>query len=109
QVERERGGAGEAAQTAVEIAHRGAEKQASDEAQHRVAEIAVQLRHGAGTDPAPEAVSNDEEIALPQLVDESLQLREVVAIVGVSHDHVTAARRGDACRERSAVASPRHL
>ena len=50
----------EAAQAAMEIAEIDPEEQPAEIAQHRIAEIAVQRRHGAGLDAAPEAIAHDQ-------------------------------------------------
>src|SRR5260221_897893 len=99
----------EAAQPAVEVAHRRAEEKAPDETQHRIAEVAMQRRHRAPEDAALEAIAHHERIALPQLVDEAIERREIVAVIGIAHDHETAACCGDACGERCAIAALRHF
>ena len=94
----------EPAQTAVEIAARAAEEHAADRAQHRVAEISVQWRHRPRRDAAEKPVAHDELIAGTQLLDETFQTAEIVAVVGIAHDHVAAARGTDAAEEGTAVA-----
>ena len=64
--------------------------------QDRIADPAVLPGHRAGHDPAPEAVAHHQVVALAQLLDERLDRREVVAVVGVAHDDVSAAGGGDA-------------
>ena len=65
----------------MEIAARAAEEQAADRAEHRVAEIAVQRRHGARRDAAEEPVAHDELVAGPQLLDEPVETAEIIAVV----------------------------
>ena len=60
----------EAAQAAMEIPARAVEEQAADRAQHRIAQIAMQRRHGARLDAAQEPIAHDELIAVAQLLDE---------------------------------------
>ncbi len=103
------GQAVETPQAAVEVAHRHAEEEPADEAQHRVAQVAVQGRHGPGGDAAAEAVAHDELGPLAQGRQEGLQGAEVVAVVGVAHDHVAPARCGDACDQGCAIAARAHL
>ena len=105
QVELEDAVAAEGAQAAVEVAHRDAEEDAADGGEHRVAEIFVQRRHGAGLDAAGEAVAHDQVVALVELGQEAGQMFEVVAGVGVGHHHVLAAGRLDAGDQRRAVAA----
>ena len=105
QIERQDGAAVEAAQAAVEIAARAAEEDAADRRQHGVAEVAVQLRHGAGHDAALEAVAHDQLVSRAKLRDEIVKPAEIVAVVGIAHDDVTAARGMDAAAQRAAVAA----
>ena len=95
----------EAAQPAVEVAHRRAEEEPTERAQHRVAEQAVQPRHRARRDAAGEAIADDEIVARAQPFDECVQVREVVAAVGVAHDHIATARGRDPTAQRAAVAA----
>ena len=103
QVERHHAVPAEAAQAAVEVADLAAEEQPADEAEHRVAEVLVQRRHGARRDPAPEPVAHHQVRALAQFVNERHQVGEIVAVVGVAHDDVLAAGRDDAAHQRVAV------
>jgi len=95
----------EGAQPAVEIAHRKAEEQASQEAEHRVAQILVEERHGTRRDAAGEAVADDDVGAAAQLVYKETEVGEIVAVVGVAHHHIAAAGRFDAAEQRSPVAA----
>ena len=93
----------ESAQAAVEVADRRPEEEPADRGEHRVAEVLVQRRHRAGLDPAAEPVAHDQVVAGAQPLDELVEVGEVVAVVGVAHDHVGAARRRDAAEERGPV------
>ena len=81
-----------------------AEEQPAEKAQHRIAEIAVQRRHGAGLDAAREAIAHDQFGAVAQPRHEGVERGEIIAVVGVAHDDVAAAGRGDAAEQRRAVA-----
>ena len=87
-------------------------EQPADAAEHRIAEITVQERHGAGRDAALEAVAHDQIAAVAQFRHEGLQAGKIVAVVGVAHDDETAPRRRDAGRGVPPVAAfarpPRH-
>ena len=48
-------------------------------------------------------------VAGAQRGDEGIEMGEVVAVVGVAHDDVAAARRLDAGRERRAIAARGHV
>ena len=105
QVQRKNGVAAQATQAAVEIADAGAEEHPPDQAEHGIAEIAVQERHGARRDAAGEAVAHHEVGAVAQPRQKQLEAGEVVAVVGVAHDDVAAARRRDPGPQRRPVAA----
>src|SRR6266480_1045975 len=107
QVERPDGVAVKAAQAAMEVADRRAEQQAPYEAEHRVAEIAMQQRHGALADAALEPVAHDQGVAFAQPCNKALQPTEVIAVVRVAHDDITAARGGDASGKRRPITALR--
>src|SRR5215831_4525735 len=67
----------EAAQPAVEVAHSRAKEESPDEAQHRVAEVAMQWRHRARTYPAFEPVPHDQGVPRAQALDECIQSRKI--------------------------------
>ena len=92
----------------MEVADAGTEEQAADQAEHGIAEVAVQKRHGAGRDAAGEAVAHDEVAAVPQLRHERVEAGEIVAVVGVADDDETAPCRRDAGPQRRAIAALRH-
>ena len=94
---------GEGADAAVEVADGRAEEPAAEEAEHGVAEIPVQRWHRAGAYASAEAIAHDEFGAVAELGEEARSVREVVAVVGVGHQNVLAARSEDAGVERSAV------
>ena len=70
----------------------------------RVADVAVQPRHGAGLD-AVHAVAHDEVGAVLELLEEARDLAEVVGQVGVGHHDVAAAGGGEAGHVGVAVAA----
>ena len=55
----------------MEVADGGAEEKPSDEGEDRVAEIAVQRRHGLLRDAAGEAVAHHEVVAVAELGEKS--------------------------------------
>ncbi len=109
QVEREHRFAIEPTQSAMEVTHRTAEEQPADEAQHRVAQIAMQLGHRARADAASEPVAHCQGSAIAQGCDEAAQVREIVAVVRIAHDHEAPASGRDACAQGRAVALDRHV
>jgi hypothetical protein len=108
EVEGEHGVAAKPAQAAMEVADAGTEEHAADQAEHGVAEVAMQERHGAGRDAAGEAIAHDEVAAAPQLRQERIEAGEIIAVVGVADDDEPPACRRDAGAERGAIAALRH-
>src|SRR5271170_5736737 len=84
------------AQPAMKVSDSRGEEQTSGETQQRIAKIAMQKWHGARTDAAAIAVADDHRVAGAQARYERVELREIVAVVGVGHDHESSAGRGDA-------------
>ena len=93
----------EPAQPAVEVADRDSEEQPADAAQHRIAQVAMQRRHGAGRDAALETIAHHQLVAAPKRLDEGVERAEIVAVVGVAHDHEAAAGGRDAAHQRASV------
>ena len=91
---------------AVRVADAGAEQEVEDAGQDRVADVAVQPRHGAGMDVV-HPVAHHELGAGLELLDEARDLVEVVGEVGVGHHDVAAAGGGEAGEVRAAVAASR--
>ena len=92
----------------MEIPAGAVEQQAAERAEHRVAEIAVQRRHRSAMDHPGEAVAHDKLGAVAKAVEEQVQLAEIIAVVAVAHDDITAPRRTDAGAQGAAVAFLRH-
>src|SRR5579863_558164 len=93
----------EAAQAAMKIADRGAKEQAAKLRQHRVAQVAVQERHGAGLDSPPKAISHHEIGAIAQFGHELFDSSKIVAAVGITHNDMATASRADAAQKRTAI------
>jgi hypothetical protein len=80
----------DAPQAAVKITDWCTEEQPTDEGQERIANIAVKWWHRAGLNTAPEAVTNHEICPTTQSFYERVQRREVVTLISVPHDDVSA-------------------
>ena len=93
----------------MHVADRRVKEDAADPRQDRVADPAVRPRHRARGDAAKESVPDDEVVAAPQPIDERTDGAEVVAGVGVAHDHEVPIGGFDPTDQRVAVATPRHL
>jgi len=76
---------------------------AAEEAEHRVAEIAMQRRHRPRGDATGKAVTHDQLPALPQAGQKFVQRTEIVAAVAVAHDDETSARSRNATDQGRAV------
>ena len=96
--------AAEGAHAAVGVAHAGLEEEVQRAGEDRVADVAVQPRHGAGLD-AVHAVAHHEVGAVLELLEEARDLAEVVGQVGVGHDDVAALGGGEAGHVGVAVAA----
>ncbi len=96
------------AKAAVKISYRAMEKEASDPGQGGIPEILVQRRHGILLNAAAKPVPHYDVGARPQLLQESRDMGEVVAFVGVSHDNVFAGSGGDAAHQGAAISLALH-
>src|SRR5919106_6152982 len=94
-----------AAKSTMKITTGTSKKKSPHSAKHGIAEIPVQKRHGTGLDPALETVSHNQVVPLTQLCHKARNVKEVVAIVGISHDHVPATSRSNATDQRIPVPS----
>src|SRR5580693_5885391 len=71
------------------------EEESANEAQYRISQVPVQSRHRARCDPALKPVAHHQVSAAPESLDERHQGGEVIAVIGVAHDHITSASFGD--------------
>src|ERR1051326_9366998 len=88
----------------MKIAARTSKEKPADPRQHRISEIAVQRRHRRWFDAARKAISHDQLVTGTEFVEKRPEVREVVTVVGVTHDDVLAARRLDPAAQGAAVA-----
>src|SRR5688500_15931375 len=93
----------EPAEAAVEIADVRAEQKASDERQHRIAEITMERGHCARCDSARESIAHHQLVTATQPLDERLQAAEIVAVVGTAPDTVAAAGAPESSTQRATV------
>src|SRR5690349_4309083 len=68
----------------------------------------MERRHGARLDPPCEPIAHYEIGPRPQAADERCERAEVIAVVGITHDHVLATGRHDSAEQGVAVAWLRH-
>ena len=65
----------------------------------------MQKRHRPWLDAAPETVAHDQVGSFTQWLEKAVRMAEVVAVIGVAHQHVFALCRLDAGHQRSSVAA----
>jgi hypothetical protein len=90
---------------AVEVTNGALEEQPPEPREHRIAEVAILEGHRARHQPALEAIAHHQVIAGTQPFHEELELRKVIAVVGVAHHDVLAERSSGAGVKRCAVAT----
>src|SRR6185437_667963 len=96
----------ESPEPAVHVLDRGAEPAARQPGEHRVSPPPMKKRHRAGhyaSTSGGKAATLHEVIPFAKLRQESGDLSEVVAVVGVAHHHVATARRSDSAHQRASV------
>ena len=96
-------------QPTMEITGRRMEEQPADRRQHGIAQVPVHPRHRAGSNATEEAVPHHEVRPFPHFLDERIKPREVVAVVGVAHDDVAAARFEKSVIQRGTIAAHWHI
>ena len=109
QADRQNAFPAKAPQTTVEIADPDAKKEAANEGQHRVAQVAVQERHGPFFDASFESIAHHQVITLPQFTDKRHEVQKIVTVVRIAHDNVLPFRRPDAAQQRAAVTFRFHI
>src|SRR5690242_11367171 len=102
-------GFAEAAQPAVILTALAMEKQPSHERQHRILQITVHERHGAGLNAPGKTVAHYQRMTGAQLRQETRYMPEVIAVIGVTHDQITATSSADAPREGVATSLLLHV
>jgi len=90
----------------VNVAYRRVEEDAADEGQSRVADPAVRPDHRALANAARKSIAHDQIASIAQLVEQRADGGEVVAVVGVAHDHKAALRGCDSTDQRASVTLP---
>src|SRR5881394_790911 len=98
-----RRGFAEAAQAAMKVAAGTVKKQATNGCQHGVTQITMEWRHRARLDSTEKTVPHNQIVAFPQFCDERSERTEIITVIGIAHDYVLAARRGNAAHQSIAV------
>ena len=83
------------AHPAMDIGKMRAVNQIQNRARQGCAEVPMQRRHRAGFDSAGKARSHDELAALLKLLNKAAQFAEIIGAIGVAHQHVPAAHKGN--------------
>ena len=95
----------ESSKTAVKVSDRNFEKQPTDEAEDRIAQIPMQRWHRTWSNPASEPISHYQIGTGAKFFDERRQILEIIAAIGVSHDHVFAASSLNTPQQGSPIAA----
>jgi hypothetical protein len=99
----------EGAQPAVEVPDPAVEEEPAEPAQQGIADDPVAPGHGRWLDAAPKAIAHDQVVSLAELLDQSWDGSEVVALIGVDDDDVLAPGCLDASTQGAAIATLRDL
>src|SRR5262245_61444724 len=89
----------------MKVADRRVEERPADQAQHRIAKIAMQERHRARFDAAAESVTYYEIETFTQLGNKRIEVQKIVAVVTITYDDVAPARSKNSGAQRCAVAA----
>ena len=92
-----------AAHAAMKITARSTKEHPANRREHRIAKVTVQRRHRIRFDAAHEAVTHHQIGACSQLLKKRGNVAEVVAIIGIGHDHEAALSRGHSASQGAAV------
>ena len=65
----------------------------------------MQRRHGTRQNSALETVTHDQVITFAQLIYEFVQVREVVAVIGVPHENEASPGGGDSSAQGTSIAA----
>src|ERR1700710_1639754 len=87
----------------MEVADARRKEKAPCEAQHWIAKRTMQKRHRSTLGAAAKPMADDHRIAGAQTIDERIELRKIVAIIGVCHDNKLSMGRGNSTHQRIAV------
>ncbi len=93
---------------AVEIAELRLEKDTADETQERIAQPTMEPGHGSPLYAAFEPVPHNKIVSFSQLSYEPIEPREVIGIIGVTHNHETPFRCFNAAGKGRSIAAFRN-
>src|SRR5258706_9878182 len=74
------------AQAAITVADSGAKKHVEQSCEAGIADIFVAPGHGAWPNPSLKAIAHHQVVAFAPLQNESRNVGEIVAVIGVTHD-----------------------
>ena len=93
----------ETAQSAMKIPDRRGKKPSAYEGERGIADVAVEPWHRPRSYPALKAIADHKLESVAQGVHEGIEIREVIGIIRIAHDDVSAPGRGDSTDEGGAV------
>src|SRR3981189_2020899 len=91
------------------VADASTKKQDQHESEHRIANIAVQPRHGARFDAALKPRAHALRRTFHEAADHPNRLAKIVRTVGISHHEIGSIGRPEAARKCGAVATLIHV
>ena len=83
----------ETAHAAMKVAGVDAKQEPAEETEDRIAEIAMQFRHGAALDTALEAVTHYQVGSIAYPLDEDVESGKIIGIICIAHDDDEATAR----------------
>src|SRR5271166_2214049 len=92
----------------MEIAAWASEEKPADSGKNGIAKVAMQRRHSARLNSSAEAVAHYQVVTRAEFIEKTLNMGEIIAVVGVTHQHESPSCRQDAAHQRVAVAFLRH-
>jgi hypothetical protein len=87
----------------MKVAHGDGEEEAPEIAQDRIPQVPVKERHCSMADAALEPVAHYHVVSATKSFHERIEPGEIVATVGIAHDHVDAARRSNSSHQCRAI------
>src|ERR1035441_7826504 len=92
----------------MKVSRTGVEEYPSYSCKNRIAYITVLPRHGSFLNASLEPITHDQVITRTKLLDKVIEILEVVAVVGVSHDAIAAIGGFYCAVERRAISTHRN-
>src|SRR5215831_21339959 len=92
----------------MEISDARTEEQPPTQTEHWVSQIAVEEWHCAGSNSPPKSIAHDEVIPFAEFGHEVLEIQQIIAVIGVAHNHIASSRRQNALPKRRPIPALAH-